>query len=148
MTIDIAKCRWAGPLLPEPGPEVVRDLCDEVDRLRAELAAVTAERDEANANYVFMVERAADQTLDGYRELGQRAAEAENAADDVRAELAAAKADKAQAVEAAYFSGWGDGFANGCGQRDNGSRHTPFVSATDAWLASHACKALEATDGK
>ena len=69
-------------------------------------------------------------------------------ADKAEAELAAARADKAQAVEAAYFSGWGDGFANGCGQRDNGSRHTPFVSATDAWLASHACKALEATDGK
>lgn len=38
--------------------------------------------DEARANYRFMVERAADSKLDGYRELGQRAAEAENQRDE------------------------------------------------------------------
>ena len=38
-------------------------------------------RDEANANYCFMVQRAADEKLDGYRELGARAAAAENERD-------------------------------------------------------------------
>ena len=45
------------------------------------LAKVEQERDEARANYQFMVERAADQKLDGYRELGARAAAAENERD-------------------------------------------------------------------
>jgi hypothetical protein len=47
--------------------------------------------DAAEKNYAFMVQRAADQHLDGYRELGQRAADAErerdNAADNCRAVL-------------------------------------------------------------
>jgi hypothetical protein len=49
-------------------------------------AILTAERDEARANYRFMVERAADQKLDGYRELGARAAAAEQERDEARAE--------------------------------------------------------------
>ena len=36
------------------------------------------ERDEARRNYQFMVDRVADEKLDGYRELGSRAAAAEN----------------------------------------------------------------------
>lgn len=44
------------------------------------------ERDEAQKNYQFMVDRAADEKLDGYRELGRRAAEAENALGQVRRE--------------------------------------------------------------
>jgi hypothetical protein len=47
--------------------------------------ALMRERDEAQANYCFMVERAADQRLDGYRELGARAAAAEEALDKTRA---------------------------------------------------------------
>jgi hypothetical protein len=43
-----------------------------------------AARDEANANYCFMVQRAADEKLDGYRELGARAAAAENERDSLR----------------------------------------------------------------
>lgn len=42
-----------------------------------ELERVTSERDEAQANYQFMVQRAADEKLDGYRELGARVAKAE-----------------------------------------------------------------------
>lgn len=41
------------------------------------LAEVTRERDEARANYRFMVERAADEKLDGYRELASRLERAE-----------------------------------------------------------------------
>lgn len=55
----------------------------------AELAAERERAEKAEANYRFMVERAADQRLDGYRELGQRAAYAENDRDSLRAELAA-----------------------------------------------------------
>lgn len=45
----------------------------------------------AESNYRFMVERAANQKLDGYRELAQRAAEAENARDVALQELRALK---------------------------------------------------------
>ncbi len=71
------------------------DKLDAPERMRAAIAAyhdaeierLTAERDEARANYQFMVNRAADEKLDGYRELGERAANAENAQDDLRAKL-------------------------------------------------------------
>lgn len=47
------------------------------------------ERDEARGHYRWMVERAAAQKLDGYRELGARAAAAENERDAARLELRA-----------------------------------------------------------
>lgn len=47
---------------------------------------------EIQANYRFMVERAADEKLDGYRELGQRAADAERERDEARAEVARLRA--------------------------------------------------------
>ena len=50
-------------------------------------------RDEANANYCFMVERAADEKLDGYRELGARVASAENERDSLRRLLQEAHAE-------------------------------------------------------
>lgn len=59
----------------------------EVRRLQAENARLTEERDTAQANYQFMVNRAADEKLDGYRELGARAAHAENTVDRLRARL-------------------------------------------------------------
>ena len=45
------------------------------------------ERDEARRNYQFMVDRVADEKLDGYRELGSRAASAENDRDKILAAL-------------------------------------------------------------
>ena len=51
------------------------------DELRAQAKALTAERDKARADYAYVVERVADQRLDGYRELGARAAAAENERD-------------------------------------------------------------------
>jgi len=45
-----------------------------------------ADRDKALADYRFMVERACDEKLDGYRELGARAAAAENKCDDLEGE--------------------------------------------------------------
>ena len=50
------------------------------------IATAERERDEARANYAFMVERAADQKLDGYRELGARAAAAEERAEKAERE--------------------------------------------------------------
>ena len=44
-------------------------------------------REKAEANYAFMVKKAADKNLDGYRELGARAASAENEVDRLRARL-------------------------------------------------------------
>lgn len=43
--------------------------------------------EQAEANYRFMVERVADERLDGYRELGARAAKAENERDELRREV-------------------------------------------------------------
>jgi hypothetical protein len=45
---------------------------------------VVEERDEDRKNYQFMVDRAADEKLDGYRELAALAAAAENERDDLR----------------------------------------------------------------
>ena len=58
----------------------------ELVELRAEVARLRARAEKAEANYAFMVERAANQYLDGYRELGARAAAAENERDELRAE--------------------------------------------------------------
>ena len=63
-----------------PGVECAEWVIEEVKKLEKE-------RDEARANYHFMVERAADQRLDGYRELGARAAAAENERDKALAEI-------------------------------------------------------------
>lgn len=65
---------------------------DELSALRARVAELEAECDRARANYQFMVERAADEKLDGYRELGARAAAAENECDRLRARLATLEA--------------------------------------------------------
>lgn len=56
------------------------------------LAQAIKERNEARANYQFMVERAANERLDGYRELGARAAKAENDSVALRAHVAELKA--------------------------------------------------------
>ena len=64
-----------------------------VDGAGPEVERLTRERDEARANYQFMVERAADEKLDGYRELGARAAQAENERDTAQSALAAARGE-------------------------------------------------------
>lgn len=62
---------------------IVPELLAEIDRLR--------ERSEtAESNYQFMVDRAADAKLDGYRELGERAARAENERDHLKRAVRAA----------------------------------------------------------
>lgn len=53
---------------------------------RALLVALD-ERDQAQANYQFMVDRAVNEKLDGYRELGAMAAAAENDRDAILADL-------------------------------------------------------------
>jgi hypothetical protein len=62
-----------------PG-QLVRD----VQALREKLTTAEAERDAEHAKVVWFVEQAADVRLDGYRELGQRAANAENSRDEAR----------------------------------------------------------------
>ncbi len=67
-------------------------------------ASRDAEVAEAQANYRFMVERAADQKLDGYRELGARLAASEERADALRAQLAEkeAECERLQGLLAVY----------------------------------------------
>ena len=48
---------------------------------------VIKERDEARANYQWMVNRACDEKLDGYRELGAKCAQLEEERDEARAEV-------------------------------------------------------------
>lgn len=67
--------------------ELIVELEDSPDTSGLDIAAakalrtLLAERNKAREDYQFMVERAADEKLDGYRELGDRAAAAEIARD-------------------------------------------------------------------
>ena len=61
---------------------------DAIAVLSAKLEAAETRAKEAEKNYRWMVERAADEKLDGYRELGARAAEAERQRDEALALLA------------------------------------------------------------
>jgi len=54
----------------------------EISRFLKDYEKVRKERDEALAKYQFMVDRAADEKLDGYRELASRLAAAENERDE------------------------------------------------------------------
>jgi hypothetical protein len=56
--------------------------------LRVDLSTEKVLREKAEANYAFMVKKAADQSLDGYRELGQRCAQLEAQRDAAQARLA------------------------------------------------------------
>lgn len=62
----------------------------------AEVAELRAGLEKAQANYQFMVERACDEKLDGYRELGTRLATSEQARDSLRAQLAEKDAELAR----------------------------------------------------
>jgi len=61
---------------------------DAIAVLSAKLEAAETRAKEAEKNYRWMVERAADEKLDGYRELGARAAEAERQRDEALAQVA------------------------------------------------------------
>jgi hypothetical protein len=54
--------------------EIVLDL---VSKCNEELIKVRKQRDEAQNNYQFMVDRVCDEKLDGYRELGAKIAQVE-----------------------------------------------------------------------
>ena len=58
-----------------------------IDEWDTKCSALKAERDKASADFQFMVDRAADQHLDGYRELGRRAAQAENDRDALKSRV-------------------------------------------------------------
>ena len=68
------------------------------------IAALKTEKEKAEADYRFMVERAADKHLEGYRELGQKAAEAEIECDRLRAENAVLRKVAEAAHEVAHRS--------------------------------------------
>lgn len=107
--VDGSGCDSGDPL-DESIAEIGEVLCwwtDHADELRRELdfalgriSALADERDEAQSNYRFMVERAADRWLDGYRELGASAAAAENAADGERVRVARLAAERDEAISA------------------------------------------------
>lgn len=58
-----------------------------VKSLRADVRTERILREKAEASYAFMVKRAADRSLDGYRELGARCAQLEAERDEARATL-------------------------------------------------------------
>lgn len=58
------------------------------DKIAKTMRELYTKAETAEKNYRFMVEKAADEKLDGYRELGQRAARAENALDRVKGDSA------------------------------------------------------------
>jgi len=60
----------------------IDDMAATIETLIARNNRADRERDEARANYAWMVRHAADERLDGYRELGQRAATAERERDE------------------------------------------------------------------
>jgi len=72
-------------------------------RLGTENARLAAERDEAQKNYKFMVDRAINEKLDGYRELGRKAADAENALDREREAHARTRAELAIEAKSALL---------------------------------------------
>jgi hypothetical protein len=62
--------------------------------LKKRITELEAERDEARANYQFMVNRACNEKLDGYRELGAKCASLEEERDAARAEMKRLRSDK------------------------------------------------------
>lgn len=69
-----------GDVLAQQHAAHTRAIADN-SRLEAEVVELRKRAEKAEANYRFMVERAADQKLDGYRELAAKVADAENKLD-------------------------------------------------------------------
>lgn len=88
-------------LEPKPGRFTVDN-----EAVARAIRALVGRLDVVGKNYRFMVERAADQKLDGYRELGARAAAAENKADRLRGELTEAQRVTREAVD--LLRAWDD----------------------------------------
>jgi chromosome segregation ATPase len=79
-----------------PGCGETDKLTIRAERAEARLQEVAKERDKLKSDVDCMIKKAADKQLDGYRELGERAANAENERDaysdrlhEIRAQLAA-----------------------------------------------------------
>jgi len=58
-----------------------------IKNLRADVRTEKILREKAEANYAFMVKKAADRSLDGYQELGARCAQLEAERDEARSKL-------------------------------------------------------------
>lgn len=61
-------------------------ICEKCEALNALIDGYRRERDEARANYQWMVNRACDEKLEGYRELAAKCAQLEEERDEARAE--------------------------------------------------------------
>lgn len=91
-------------------PSMYLEAADAIESLQADLAKVTAQRNrwdeacqqlkaenaELKADIVCMVEKAADKSLAGYRELGAKCAALESRAEAAESKLAAAERDAAR----------------------------------------------------
>jgi hypothetical protein len=91
--VDVEEYNYVAAQAAEAAQDA-NDLAKELQAVKTELAEaqatidrLTRERDEARTKYEWMVEHAADQKLDGYRELGARCAELERERDEARAVL-------------------------------------------------------------
>lgn len=89
------------------------------ERDQKRIAELEKRAETAEANYRFMVERAADAKLDGYRELGERAAAAENERDDLRKRIKELKSQLAdERDQRAWFARYHEAAALACGALD------------------------------
>lgn len=80
------------------------------------------------ADYRFMVDRAADEKLDGYRELGQQCAEALNQRDAARAELTTLRAEVERLREEVAHEAFAKGFQMG-GSQERNNHHANEAAA-------------------
>lgn len=54
--IDTNKSRACAPLLPDPGPEVVAEMCDEIDDLRAKVTAVESLENDIETHFTVFAD--------------------------------------------------------------------------------------------
>ncbi len=108
--------------------------------------AAERERDEARRNYQFMVDRAADQKLDGYRELGARAAAAEERACSADRRLGEVEGALAEARTA--LVSYGCRHRTVCADeacRAAGHEHESY--GEDGWSCGEECPCVPACEG-
>jgi predicted phage tail protein len=79
--------------------DIIADLSAKLDGALAEVERLKEDRDKAQENYQFMVNRACDEKLDGYRELAGKCAYMEKKYDEKRGEITVLKAEVEELLE-------------------------------------------------
>jgi len=157
---DVANGVITGARSRENTAQFVRELGQRLFAVEAERDAAEARADKAEADFKWMVDKAADEKLPAYRELGARAAAAETRADEAERLLRTSNAEVVAAVNAiAVGVEWRQVAVldlvaavldySLCGDPTNGYRCTQELNilhrslhsdraALDEWAAEHA----------